>query len=60
MPTGGDGGAAVCIFKDLLADLRQTESARRSIKQSYAESLLQQCYAPTNSRFQYPERTGGG
>jgi hypothetical protein len=30
------------MFDNLLADLGQTKSSRRPIKQSYAEALLQQ------------------
>jgi len=53
-----DGGTR--MLEDLLADLGQTESSRRSIKQPYAKPLLQQRYAPTDPRFWYPERAGGG
>jgi len=53
-----DGGTR--MLEDLLADLSQTESSRRSIKQPYAKPLLQQRYAPTDPRFWYPERAGGG
>jgi hypothetical protein len=48
------------MFEDLLADLCQTKSSRRSIKQSYAEPLLKQCNAPADSRFWYSQRAGGG
>ena len=44
------------MFEYLLADLGQTESSRRSIKQSYAKPLLQQRHAPANPRFWHPER----
>ena len=48
------------MFEDLLADLGQTKSSRRSIEQPYSEPLLQQSDAPTDSRFGQPERAGGG
>ncbi len=47
------------MFEDLLADLGQTKPSRRSIKQSYAEPLLQQRNAPTDSRFWHSQRAGG-
>jgi hypothetical protein len=49
-----------CMFEDLLADLGQTESSRRSIKQSNTKSLLQQRDASTDPRLWHPERAGGG
>jgi hypothetical protein len=48
------------MFENLLANLGQAESSRRSIKQPNAKSLLQQCYAPTDPRFWHPERACGG
>jgi hypothetical protein len=48
------------MFEDLLADLGQTESSRRSVKQSHSKSLLQQRDAPTDARFWHPKRAGGG
>jgi hypothetical protein len=43
-----------------LTDLGQTESPRRSIKQSNAKPLLQQRDAPTDARFGQAQCTGRG
>jgi hypothetical protein len=37
------------MLEDLLADLGQTKSSRRSIEQPHSEPLLQQSDAPTDS-----------
>jgi hypothetical protein len=47
------------MFEDLLADLRQTEPSRRSVKQPYAEPLLEQRNATADPRFWHSQRAGG-
>jgi hypothetical protein len=48
------------MFENLLADLRQTKASRRSIKQPYAEPLLQHRDTPADSRFWHSERAASG
>ena len=47
------------MFEDLLADLGQTKSSRRAIKQPDAKALLQQRNPPADSRLWQTQRAGG-
>ena len=48
------------MLEDLLSDLGQTETSRRSIEQPHAKPFLQQGNAPTYARFGQAQCPGGG